>query len=160
MTPDEMAAEMFRLSRLLDDALAYSGRQVKQYVFGAERIGGRNRFTHSHRFAYELLVGPVPEGMQLDHLCRNRWCCNPEHLELVTPRENTLRGVGPSAVNAVKTHCKNGHEFTPENTRVDQRTGERGCWTCRRAISAAWNAKQSLLARDRAEAEFARTGPA
>lgn len=112
-------------------------------VFGAERVGGRNRFVHSHRYAYELLVGPIPDGLHLDHLCRVPRCVNPAHLEPVTPRENTLRGIGPSAKNAVKTHCKHGHPFTPENTRIDHRTGNRSCWTCRRQISARWNARLS-----------------
>src|SRR5258708_2446189 len=72
-----------------------------------------------HRFAYELLVGPIPDGLLPDHLCRNRACINPAHLECVTNRENILRGVGLAAVNAKKTHCVNGHAFTSENTQVE-----------------------------------------
>lgn len=90
----------------------------------------------AHRVVYEALVGPIPDGLQLDHLCRTRACVNPVHLDPVTTRENTLRGTGPSAVNAAKTHCDYGHEFTPENTYVKPRRGRanhsRECRACRR----------------------------
>ena len=69
----------------------------------------------AHRIAYELLVGPVPEGLTLDHLCRVRNCVNPAHLEPVTTRENVMRGVSVAAQNARKTHCKHGHPFEGEN---------------------------------------------
>lgn len=92
---------------------------------------GRNEFAH--RFAYTQFVGQIPDAMQLDHLCRVRHCVNPAHVEPVTPRENTLRGTGPSAVNAQRTHCINGHEFTPENT-YDQQGRGRGCVLCRREV--------------------------
>lgn len=70
----------------------------------------------AHRVSYWIHKGKVPEGLCLDHLCRNKGCVNPEHLEAVTNKENVLRGVGISAQNARKTHCARGHEFTPENT--------------------------------------------
>jgi hypothetical protein len=89
-----------------------------------------------HRLTYEAVVGSIPEGRQLDHLCRVRECCNPAHLEPVTPRVNSLRGVGPTAENAFKTHCVNGHEFTPENTRI-RTNGNRRCVTCQRAARMA-----------------------
>jgi hypothetical protein len=63
----------------------------------------------AHRAVYELLVGSIPEGLTLDHLCRNRICVNPQHLEPVSMRENVLRGIGPTAVNAAKVHCAYGH---------------------------------------------------
>jgi hypothetical protein len=86
----------------------------------------KGRLLKVHRVTYELLVGPIPEGLELDHLCRVRLCVNPVHLEAVTNRENMLRGVGVCALNARKTHCKHGHEFTPENTyRV--KNGGRAC---------------------------------
>lgn len=84
-----------------------------------------------HRVAYTEMIGPIPEGLTLDHLCRNRACWNPDHLEPVTNRENILRGTAWSAVNARKTHCPQDHEFTPENTIYWN--GQRKCRECNNA---------------------------
>lgn len=82
----------------------------------------------AHRWSYERLVGPIPEGLVLDHLCRNPPCVNPAHLEPVTAEENVARGTGPSAANAAKTHCPRGHEYSEANTR--RRNGRRHCRAC------------------------------
>lgn len=79
------------------------------------RTDGRD--IKAHRLMYEFLVGPIPDGLTLDHLCRNTACCNPDHLEPVTQRVNNLRSRNVSGINAAKTHCKRGHEFTDENTK-------------------------------------------
>lgn len=92
------------------------------------RINGK--YPQTHRVAYEMLVGKIPEGMLLDHLCRNPSCCNPDHLEPVTPQENLLRGEGITSKNAAKTHCPNGHEYTPDNTWISK-LNQRHCKTCR-----------------------------
>lgn len=90
-----------------------------------------------HRMIYELLVGEIPEGKQLDHLCRNRLCVNPEHLEPVTQKENLLRGSGWAGVNSRKTECPSGHEYTEENTQLNKE-GHRKCKTCSYARKKTW----------------------
>lgn len=85
----------------------------------------------AHRWAYIQLVGPIPEGLVLDHLCANPPCVNPAHMDPVTHWQNTRRGTAPSAVNARKTHCIRGHEFNLENTRV-RNDGSRDCKVCQR----------------------------
>ena len=92
---------------------------------------GQRRNGLAHRVSYELHVGPIPNGLQIDHLCRVRRCVNPAHLDVVTIRENVLRGEGITARYARKTHCAHGHEFTEENTRRT-RTNGRVCRTCER----------------------------
>lgn len=89
--------------------------------------------TYAHRWAYEHFVGPIPEGLFLDHLCRNRKCVNTNHLEPVTPRENVLRGIAPAAQHATKTHCPAGHPYVGDNLRVTN--GSRFCRACSRASS-------------------------
>jgi hypothetical protein len=97
------------------------------YVFPR---GGARR-TQAHRLSYILAKGEIPEGLQIDHLCKNKICVNPAHLEAVTQRENLLRGDTVASRNAAKTHCTHGHEFNEENTNVNAK-GYRICRQCNR----------------------------
>jgi hypothetical protein len=106
--------------------------------YGRKRVGAK--MERAHRIAWQEKHGPIPAGMVTDHLCRNRRCVNVAHLELVTHRENTLRGHGPTARNARATSCINGHEFTPANTRIRPNDGSRVCRACARAREAAYRA--------------------
>lgn len=95
---------------------------------GYGRLKHNGRVHFAHRYFYEKANGPIPEGLSLDHLCRNRGCINPSHLESVTTRENILRGEGLAANQARQTKCKRGHEFNKSNTI---RSGTaRICRTC------------------------------
>lgn len=106
-------------------------KTVKGY--GSFNDGGHTR--QAHRVAYELSYGPVPDGLEIDHTCGNRSCVNPQHLEAVTHSENLRRGA------ARRTHCKYGHEFTPENTYV-KRNGARECRICKRRLRRRWFSKR------------------
>lgn len=97
--------------------------------------GGKTKHISSHRAAYQLLIGPIPDNLDLDHLCRNPGCCNPKHLEPVTHRENVLRGEGPSAKQARQTHCKRGHPLSGDNL-LPYSYG-RVCKTCKYATVKA-----------------------
>jgi hypothetical protein len=124
-----------------------------------EWIGAKNQTSYglieihpktcqAHRISYELVKGPIPEGLQLDHLCRNPSCVNPSHLEAVTCMENIRRGMSgrhhSSRHRQPKTHCLRGHEFTPENTYISP-TGQKQCIICRRARDVARYQKRKLL---------------
>lgn len=104
-------------------------------IIGIPIEGGENRTKHisAHRFSYEHFVGPIPQGLQLDHLRRNRACVNPAHLEAVTRKENLLRGESFSGQNSRKTHCLQGHEFNKANTGIY--LGHRSCRECKKLMS-------------------------
>lgn len=94
----------------------------------------------AQRVAWAAVHGPIPEGrMHVDHLCRNRRCINVDHLELVTERENILRGTAPSAMNARKTHCVRGHDLAAAKIRAN---GGRRCVTCSRQDAANVRARK------------------
>jgi hypothetical protein len=100
---------------------------------------GNNRVAH--QVSYELLVGPIPDGLELDHLCRNRGCVRPTHLEAVTSRINLLRGSTLAAKNAAKTECDHGHPFDEANTLHGPK-GQRFCRTCARDRQRQYRLRQ------------------
>ena len=107
--------------------------------YGHFRLG--SKVVLAHRFSYERTRGPIPEGKVIDHLCRTPACVNPVHMEVVTPRVNTLRGDGISSINSRKTSCRRGHQFTAENTRVEK-DGARVCRRCDAIRAAAYEARK------------------
>jgi hypothetical protein len=98
---------------------------------GYGRFSYERRWFYAHRFSYERAVGPIPDGYQIDHLCKTPACVNPAHLEAVKPKVNLLRSSSPATLNTVKTHCPQGHEYTPENTLQAPGQG-RKCRACHR----------------------------
>lgn len=115
----------------VDDCWLWTGYRKASQGYGFFYVSMSEPIVTAHRFSYRLNVGPIPAGLQIDHLCRNKGCVNPSHLEAVTSRENTLRGIGISALNALKTHCPQGHPYSFENTLVDAKR-KRYCRTCHR----------------------------
>lgn len=111
------------------------------------RISVNGKEILAHRWMYEQRRGPVPAGLELDHLCRNTVCVNPDHLEPVTHRENVLRGIAPAAIHARKTHCPRGHKLAGENLRsYELRMGRRICRQCKND----WMRERSTGRRDAA----------
>jgi hypothetical protein len=115
--------------------LAWTGT-IDSNGYGVISIKGCQHYVH--RLVYEAVSGPMPKkdenGKRIvsDHLCRNRACAAPGHVDPVTDKTNVMRGISFAPANAAKTRCDNGHEFTTENTIVDKK-GRRACLECRRA---------------------------
>jgi len=137
-----LAGRIIARSRLVGDCWVWQGgKDAQGYGALTVKIADRKRRVKTHRLMYAHAKGGIPEGRVLDHLCRNPSCCNPDHLEAVTQRENLLRGNNLAARRAAQTHCKWGHEFTPENTYRDH-LQRRVCRTCRAELDAKRYAKR------------------
>lgn len=109
--------------------------------YGLSSITGNT--VRAHRLAFEWAKGVIPKGMTIDHLCRNRACVNPDHLEIVTNRDNILRGIGFAAKHARATHCLQGHLYDLFNTYLTS-DGHRDCRTCRVEATRRWRARQRI----------------
>lgn len=135
-------------SKVDKSGVCWNWTASKKYKnYGQFWYKGRNDFAH--RVSYELCKGVIPDGLQIDHLCRNPSCVNPDHLEAVTQKENILRGVGLSAQRARQTHCKNGHPLSGDNLRRDKKF-RRICKTCARKTSrVVWMKNKDRLNAER-----------
>lgn len=115
-------------------------RSADSSGYGTLNLGGRT--ASAHRVAYEALRGPIPEGLQIDHLCHTRPCVNPYHMEPVTRRENVLRGYRSRREPKRYAACRRGHPLTPENVYVFAGDGHRTCATCRNAGIERWKERK------------------
>lgn len=106
---------------------------------GYGRVYSRETTSLVHKYVWEQLNGPVPDGLELDHQCMVKSCCNPNHLRAVTHKVNSTENVKGASwqINIMKTHCPQGHEYTPENTRVRHAKHGRECKTCARISKQA-----------------------
>ncbi|MFE0541092.1 HNH endonuclease signature motif containing protein [Streptomyces sp. NPDC058891] len=111
-----------------------------------------DRYWYTHRLSYELHVAGIPDGKHIDHLCRNRICCNPAHLEPETPRENVLRSpITVAGINAAKTHCPAGHEYAGANLMLRNNGKGRRCRACHeQQVREAGRRRSARLARAKA----------
>lgn len=134
LTPKQLARFEAKISHEPNGCWLWTAR-IHSNGYGALTVA--NRRLLAHRVSYQHFVGPIRDGLQIDHLCRVRHCVNPAHLEAVTCAENIRRGnTGKAAATraALVTHCPKGHEYTPENTALDTR-GCRHCRACHRERS-------------------------
>ena len=114
------------------------GKSLTELGYG--RIAVNGKAMKAHRVSFQALIGEIPEGKELDHLCRVRSCVNPDHLEPVTHRENVLRGAAPS-YRKNRSHCPKGHELTEQNRYTAPSLGNKYlCRACKNQRKRAWEA--------------------
>lgn len=150
--PGVMATLLQRfLSKIVEDPQTgcwlWTGARHKRDRYALFKAGGRCR--QAHRVSYEIFVGEIPAGLDLDHTCRRRECVCPRHLAPVTERENVINSASPQAARErqlARTHCKRKHAFTPENTRYNAQN-VRVCKACDRLRQRAY--KQRKRKRER-----------
>ena len=121
-----------------DECIRWPG-SIDSHGYGVAAFLDRTR-TAAHRLVWQMANGPVPDGLVVDHLCRNRWCVNVNHLDVTTNRENIRRGLRV----ALRTHCAQGHPFDGDNLVVAD--GRRYCRTCRRESSTRARERRRALA--------------
>ena len=122
----------------------WTGARTSKIKGGYGRFKLNGKLKLAHRITYQIKYGDIPEGFELDHRCRNRCCCNPDHLEAVTHKVNIQRGLTGN-YNKIKTHCPRNHEYTPDNLKKTK-DGSRDCKTCHRDREYARRLKRKALA--------------
>lgn len=138
--PSMYLPQRHRLHKRIADKIQWPEDESGCWIWDACTSGGYGcihwdgRMQHAMRVVYEELVAPIPTNLVPDHLCRNRMCVNPGHMEIVTHKVNILRGEGTGARFARRTECNHGHEFTKGNTLM-RSDGGRRCRTCDNARS-------------------------
>lgn len=135
-TPQPAAERFWRMVEKTETCWLWTGAKASKYGHGKFMLTGPSRNLKAHRWAYEALVGSIPPGMTLDHLCRVPACVNPAHLEPVTLSENVRRQC------AAKTHCPQGHPLSGENLYLSP-AGTRACRTCRTEASRRLRARRT-----------------
>jgi hypothetical protein len=121
-----------------------AGKYPGTHPYGQFYVSPERPKVLAHRFAWEILVEPIPDGLELDHLCRNAVCVNPDHLEPVTHRENILRGEGPFSWRSRQTECRNGHALVGKNLQIAG--GRRRCARCHTDSQLAYQRRKRDLA--------------
>ena len=142
MTPDELQRFEAKVERMPDGGCWIWTASRKRFGYGQFFL--RRRIRPAHRVAYEHFVGPIPAGLQLDHLCRQPACVNPAHLEPVTAAENLRRGLN-GVLSVTRTHCRRGHERNEKNVYVDP-SGTKVCRRCRYKPSRGPRGRMAKLA--------------
>ena len=143
--------ERFRIRVRVDPATGcwiWTGSNQGRQGYGIYKVAvGDQRWVMAHRFCYEFIIGPIPQGLVLDHGCLTEPCVNPFHVQAVTSRINTLRGNGPTAINARKVFCKRGHPLFGENLHRKVRNGwpVRECRACKRFLARRWRERRKLV---------------
>ena len=122
-------ASKIRIPRKKGGCWEWNGAHIPLGYGSVGAYNGKSQ-AGAHRVVYEMFVGEIPPDLELDHLCKNKGCCNPDHLEAVTARENQRRSNSVSGINMRKTHCLNGHAFDKANTHI--KSGMRVCRACER----------------------------
>ena len=130
MNLDDEKLKTFLLSNIKIKNNCWVWTNHKPRPDGYVKIVYKKKQVLIHRLSYEVFKDELTKGLEIDHLCRNKLCINPDHLEEVTHKENVLRGISPMAINAKKTICNRGHKFTEQNTYIEPKTGKRHCRIC------------------------------
>lgn len=142
--PDRFEARFWEKVDASGDCWEWQGSMLRGYGRINRPGPAGNNHLRAHRVAYELLVGPIPPGLTIDHRCLNKRCVNPDHLEVVTAGVNGLRGQNPAAVNRRKTVCRRGHPLDEANTY--EYRGHRNCRACNALRMRAVRASQAVAA--------------